>query len=112
MAGSNYVVVIGGDEYLLSGTSASAPVAAGLVSLVNSQRLAAGKSSLGFLNQAIYQNGDIFNDITSGENNCCAGDSDQVCCDEGFYATTSWDPLTGFGSIDFQKFSDVFSNFA
>lgn len=108
MAGFNYEVVDGGDTYQVSGTSASAPVVAGMVSLVNSARLDAGKSPLGFLNTAIYQSGDSFsNDITVGENNCCAS---KVCCDEGFYATKSWDPLTGFGSVDYKKFSSIFAN--
>lgn len=105
--GRNYVVVIGGRSNVLSGTSASSPVIGGMVALVNAQRIAAGKSSLGFLNPALYQNGGIFNDITSGFNNCAA--SADVCCDEGFYATSGWDPVTGLGSVDFAKFSTVFS---
>lgn len=44
---------------------------AALVALVNADRLQAGKSPLGFLNIALYQNGPaISNDVTSGENNC------------------------------------------
>lgn len=108
MAGFNYEVVIGGSTYKLSGTSASSPVVAGMVSLVNSQRLASGKSPLGFLNTAIYKYGPQFsNDVTSGENNCAAS---KVCCDQGFHATSGWDPLTGFGSVDFQKFANIFTN--
>ncbi|KAJ1430238.1 peptidase S8/S53 domain-containing protein, partial [Ochromonadaceae sp. CCMP2298] len=92
----------------VSGTSASSPVVAGMVSLVNAQRLEAGKGPLGFLNTAIYQNGATFaNDVTSGENNCCAS---AVCCDEGFYASTGWDPLTGFGSVNYAKFAAIFAN--
>jgi tripeptidyl-peptidase-1 len=109
MLGHNYAVIIGGRSNVLSGTSASAPVVAGMVALVNANRIAAGKSSLGFLNQAIYQNGGVFNDITSGENNCAAGSPPEVCCDEGFYASSGWDPVTGFGSVDFTKFNSVFS---
>jgi tripeptidyl-peptidase-1 len=109
MLGHNYAVVIGGKTQILSGTSASSPVVAGMVALVNANRLAAGKSSLGFLNPAIYQNGGIFNDITSGENNCAAGSPPDVCCDEGFYASSGWDPVTGFGSVDFTNFNAVFS---
>jgi hypothetical protein len=58
----------------LYGTSASSPVVAGMVSLVNAQRIEAGKPPLGFLNPAIYQAGastDIFTDVTEGQNNCC-----------------------------------------
>jgi len=108
MAGLNYEVVIGGATYKVSGTSASAPVVAGMVSLVNAARLAAGKSPLGFINPAIYQAGmSIVNDITSGENNCAAS---AVCCDQGFYATKGWDPLTGFGSVNYKKLYSVFYN--
>ncbi len=108
MAGYNYEVIVGGVTYKVSGTSASAPVTAGMVSLVNSARINAGKSPLGFLNTAIYSNGGSFaNDVTSGENNCAAS---KVCCDQGFYATHGWDPLTGFGSVDYAKFYDLFFN--
>ncbi|RYG65186.1 hypothetical protein EON64_12455 [archaeon] len=108
MAGYNYEVIIGGKTYALSGTSASAPVVAGMVSLVNANRLKAGKSALGFLNTALYKYGtQLTNDVTSGENNCAAS---KVCCDQGFYASKGWDPLTGFGSLDYTKFANVFQN--
>jgi tripeptidyl-peptidase I len=108
MAGYNYEVVIGGSTYKVSGTSASSPVVAGFVSLVNAARLASGKKPLGFLNRAIYQSGALItNDITSGKNNCTAS---IVCCDEGFSAAAGWDPLTGFGSLDYAKFYKVFFN--
>lgn len=106
LAGLNYEVVVGGQTYAVSGTSASSPTVAAMVSLVNAARLAAGKSALGYLNPSIYAYGTQFaNDVTEGENNCTAG---SVCCDQGFYAATGWDPLTGFGSVDFQKFYDIF----
>ena len=41
----------------------------------------------------------VFNDVTSGENNCAA--NAEVCCKEGFVATKGWDPLTGHGSLNF-----------
>jgi tripeptidyl-peptidase-1 len=104
--GHNYEVVIGGQTYIESGTSASSPVFAGMVTLINDYRISNGKSPLGFLNPALYKLGasstNVFNDITSGENNCCAGEpGQQVCCQYGFNATTGWDPLTGFGSVNF-----------
>eukprot|EP01041_Mallomonas_annulata_P012195 gene12195-25619_t len=103
----NYVVVIGGQQYSVSGTSASAPVFAGMVSLVNSGRLAAGKSALGWINPAIYKyNGSFANDITSGNNKCTR--STKICCSHGFYASTGWDPVTGFGSVDYEKFCKAF----
>jgi len=107
LAGHNYEIIIGGQSNVESGTSASAPVFAAMVSLVNSARLAKGKSSVGFLNPALYamNSTGVFTDVTSGQNNCAAGENGkQVCCEEGFHAARGWDPLTGWGSIDFQKF--------
>merc|ERR1712166_1685929 len=109
LAANNYELVVGGKNVYGSGTSASAPVFAGFVSLVNSARLAAGKPALGFLNPALYASNarSIYNDITSGENNCAAGDEQTTfCCKEGFYAAKGWDPLTGWGSVDFAKFAE------
>jgi tripeptidyl-peptidase-1 len=105
LLGYNYEVIIGGVPYGVSGTSCSSPTFAGLVSLVNDARISAGKSSLGLLNQALYSlSASVYNDITSGENNCCAGtEGSQVCCQYGFYAAKGWDPLTGLGSVHFNK---------
>lgn len=108
MAGFNYDVVIGGQPYPVSGTSASSPVVAGFASLVNAKLAASGGSSLGFINPTLYKAGSSsFNDITSGNNKCCAS---TVCCTEGFSATTGWDPLTGLGSVDYLKFEALFTS--
>lgn len=109
MLGYNYEVVIAGNTYAVSGTSASAPVFAGVISLINAARLDAGKSALGFLNPTLYSSEltSSYNDVTEGHNKCTAG---RVCCDEGFEATQGWDPLTGFGSVDYSKFSDALYN--
>ena len=47
LLGVKYIVSINGSFYPLDGTSASCPVAASMVSLVNSARLASGRSTLG-----------------------------------------------------------------
>lgn len=57
-----------GDARGGTGTSASAPIFAGIVTRINAARLAAGKARLGFLNQIFYNNPGMFNDITSGKN--------------------------------------------
>jgi len=102
LAGYNYVYKIGGQDAVGSGTSASAPVFAAMVSNVNSALLEAGKPPLGFLNPTLYGLGgsELFNDVTKGKNNC-AVDGSGVCCREGFFASRGWDPLTGLGSVDF-----------
>jgi tripeptidyl-peptidase-1 len=111
MIGKMYNVQIGGFSHGVSGTSASAPVVAGMITLANAARLTAGKSSLGFLNPALYGNGAaVANDITSGRNNCCAGQNiyNVVCCPHGYTAFKGWDPVTGFGSLNYKRFSGVF----
>ena len=55
--GVNFHLVDQGAEYLISGTSASAPTFASVVSLLNNARLAAAKRPLGFLNPWIYHVG-------------------------------------------------------
>ena len=45
-----YAIACGGHDVTISGTSASTPVVAGLVSLLNDIRRVAGKRPLGFLN--------------------------------------------------------------
>jgi tripeptidyl-peptidase-1 len=49
-----YPVVIGGSLYSAFGTSASAPVFAAFLSLINIERLQAGNSSVGFINPTLY----------------------------------------------------------
>jgi len=98
-----YVVVANGFGISgISGTSAAAPVFAGLVSLLVSQRLRAGKPPLGFLNPLLYSHPEVFMDIEKGFNPGCGG--------LGFQATTGavgWDPLTGLGTPNFQAMSKV-----
>eukprot|EP01038_Epipyxis_sp_PR26KG_P005158 gene5158-7181_t len=102
-----YQVVLGGNISVIFGTSASSPVFAGMVSLVNSARLLAGKSTLGWINPTLYQYSSSFvNDITVGENNCVAKET--VCCEQGFPAATGWDPSTGLGSVNFTSFKNLF----
>ena len=96
-------------KFTVSGTSASSPVVAGMVSLVNSFRRAAGNSTLGFLNPVLYSLYPAFvNDITSGDNRCMSAGAS--CCQQGFYATAGWDPASGLGSIDFDKFLKTMMN--
>ena len=107
LAGANYHVYIGGTEYGLYGTSASAPVVAGFFSNINAVRLAAGKGSLGWVNPLLYTDSSAFvNDITSGSNNCGGLNktNQPTCCQHGFSAVSGWDPTTGLGSLDYKKF--------
>ena len=103
----NYVVVIDGEYYGVSGTSASTPTVAGMISLINYGRSKAGKSSLGFINPVLYslyagKDSDYyFNDIVEGYNIGCSEDDDV-----GFETSNGWDPVTGLGT---PKFSRLFA---
>ena len=101
LAGYNYYTRIGGKYYTVSGTSASCPAVAGMISNINAARLAKNKGSVGWLNPTLYSNyGSFTNDITSGRIHCVATGT---CCKEGFWATPGWDPASGLGSLNYGK---------
>ena len=105
LAGDGFLVVIGGALWVLSGTSASTPALAGIISLGNAARLAKGMPALGYLNPLIYSTAQksFANDITKGANLCLRGG--MACCRKaGFTAAVGWDPVTGFGSVDVDRF--------
>lgn len=82
---SGYNVVIDGEQEVVGGTSAVAPLWAGLIALVNQQLVSQGKQTAGFVNPTLYQNANAFRDITQGNN----GD---------YSAGPGWDACTGLGS--------------
>jgi tripeptidyl-peptidase-1 len=67
-----------------------------VVSLLNSERLSAGLSSIGWINPTLYSSNftSYYNDVTSGENNCCSYPDESICCTAGFSAAVGWDPVT------------------
>ncbi|PBK70051.1 family S53 protease [Armillaria solidipes] len=71
--GWNIEIVDGGQAGLVSGTSASSPIFASIISLLNDRLIAAGKPVLGFLNPFLYANltATAFFDITTGNNPGC-----------------------------------------
>ncbi|KAJ7268625.1 family S53 protease [Mycena rebaudengoi] len=80
------------------GTSASCPIFASMISLLNDRLIAAGRPVLGFLNPLLYSEHGraAFTDVTSGNNPGCNTD--------GFSASPGWDPLTGLGTPNFDLF--------
>jgi len=105
LLGHNYNVADGGGLIQVDGTSCSTPTAAGIISLINGARLAAGKTTVGFLNPALYSiqasTPNAFNDITSGINNCGENTGfGASCCAYGFPAVKGWDAMTGLGSLN------------
>lgn len=115
-----FEVIYGGQKYGSGGTSAAAPVVAGIVGLLNDARLRAGKPVLGFLNPFFYLAGyKALNDITEGGSYGCTGINPQTGqeVDGGIIpgahwnATEGWDPVTGLGTPDFQKLKDLVLSF-
>lgn len=97
---SRFHVVDNGFDKLVSGTSASAPVFAAIVGLLNAARLQEGKPTLGFLNPWIYSVGyKGLNDITLGGSTGCTGISQYsglptpVVPFASWNATVGWDPV-------------------
>lgn len=98
--GANYVVAVDGSLSLVYGTSASSPTFGSVITLINEQRVNAGKAAVGFINPTLYSNPSILNDITSGGN--------QGCGTAGFTAVSGWDPVTGLGTPNYGKMLSVF----
>ncbi len=78
---TGYNVSVDGTAEVVGGTSAVAPLWAGLLALTGQQ----AKRKLGLVNPALYADAGVLNDITSGNNN-------------GYSAAKGWDPVTGLGS--------------
>ncbi len=78
---TGYQVTVDGKQAVYGGTSAAAPLLAGLIALVNQS---AGARA-GFINPTLYATPTVLTDITHGNNN-------------GFSAKIGWDPVTGLGS--------------
>jgi kumamolisin len=78
---SGYDVRVDGSDTVIGGTSAVAPLWAGLIARLNQRKGAA----VGYINPRLYPDATAFNDITVGSN----GD---------FLAAGGWDACTGLGS--------------
>jgi kumamolisin len=94
---TGYSVVIGGAKQEIGGTSAVAPLYAGLIARINQSLTSAAGNPVGFINPLLYAQSataGVFHDITVGNND--------VYHDLGgeFEAGPGWDACTGLGSID------------
>ncbi len=85
---TGYSVVVAGSTVVIGGTSAVAPLWAGLIAVINQ----ALSQPAGLLNPLLYSAGpgSAFHDITRGSNG-------------GYNAAAGWDPCTGLGSPDGAK---------
>jgi kumamolisin len=89
---TGYVVRVDGSDTVIGGTSAVAPLWAGLIARINGAR----GSAVGYINPQLYQNASSLNDIVDGNN----GD---------YSASEGWDACTGLGSPDGKKIAGVLS---
>jgi tripeptidyl-peptidase-1 len=108
--GRNFKVIDQGATRLIGGTSASAPVIAAVVGLLNAKRLQSGQPPLGFLNPWLYSAEDISTDIVGGGSNGCTGRSRHSRQPTGgkvagatWAAVPGWDPVTGIGTPKFDQ---------
>lgn len=75
----SYQIIIGGATQFSGGTSAAAPIVAGMIGLLNDARLRAGNPPMGFLNPWLY--GDArgaLTDVTGGFSRGCDGYDSQT----------------------------------
>ena len=87
---TGYDVRVDGTNTVFGGTSAVAPLWAGLIARIN-----AGKgTTVGYINAQLYNNPKALNDITEGNNG-------------SFLAAAGWDACTGLGSPDGTKLNTV-----
>jgi subtilase family serine protease len=90
---TGYLIYVSGRWQVMGGTSAGAPLWAGLIALADEAAADRGKPPLGFLNPALYALGSgsagatPFHDVTIGGNLY-------------YSATPGWDYATGWGSPD------------
>jgi subtilase family serine protease len=103
-----------GGGYTLSGhagTSASAPLWAGIMALTDQY----AKRHLGFVNPAVYQIARspqyrlAFHDITAGSSNTAEFPPATIT---GYRAGPGWDPVTGWGSPDAQVLVPLLARYA
>lgn len=82
---TGYSILVDGQTAVIGGTSAVAPLWAGIIALANAQNAASFRPTAGFINATLYAAKSSCNDITSGNNGA-------------FSAGPGWDACTGLGS--------------
>lgn len=97
----SFVVNVKGQNGLISGTSASTPVVAGIIALLNDNLLRHDKPALGFLNPWLYslRGTEAVKEVTEGRNPGCGTD--------GFGAGPGWSPVTGLGTPNVRAMSSM-----
>jgi tripeptidyl-peptidase-1 len=98
--GHNNLIDQSGQLQPVGGTSASTPIWASIISMLNAVQIQKTGKPLGFLNPFLYQlaasTPQAFQDITVGDNICTEDGCSSTC--QGYYCAKGWDPVTGLGS--------------
>ncbi|CAM1510907.1 Fc.00g084200.m01.CDS01 [Cosmosporella sp. VM-42] len=109
--GTQFSVIYAGKQGYLQGTSASTPVIAAMIALINDARVRRGKKVLGWINKLLYTNEvrAMLQDIVGGGSLPCQfqveKDGDIAV---GWPAAAGWDAITGLGvPHDFPKLLEV-----
>jgi kumamolisin len=93
---TGYQVFLFGHSSVVGGTSAVAPLWAGLIARINQGLVKMGRSRVGFLNPVLYHSSiakdGVFNDIVSGNNDTTGTLGGRYTAGPG------WDPASGLGS--------------
>lgn len=101
----------------------STPLFGAIINRINEERLHANKTTLGFLNPALYSNPSMLNDITNGQSSHYLIDtcgslifailgSNYGCIGQetAYTAVPGWDPATGLGTPNYPKMLEYFMN--
>ncbi|MDQ6815324.1 MAG: S53 family peptidase [Bacteroidota bacterium] len=85
---TGYNVLVDGQAFVIGGTSAVAPLMAGLIALINEKK----PQPVGFIHPHLYSTPGLCRDITQGDNKT-------TTTQLGYQAAKGWDPCTGWGVL-------------
>jgi len=90
------------------------------LTLLNEERIAAGKGPIGFVNPVLYEHPEVLNDIVNGTNLGCYTENGGFRAVPGYVHRSvfvrgkadifysRWDPVTGLGTANYPKMKSLF----